>query len=100
VEYFTIGHPRLIALDSPTVLGFFWGIVVHLVEPLKSRVPEQKQTAFLTAAWAHRASYLTVFIGRIILCLSTWKRKNEVVRNPKLQILNIFKISRHFLDSA
>jgi len=27
LEYFTIGHPRLIASDSPTVLAFFWGIV-------------------------------------------------------------------------
>jgi len=27
VEYFTIGHPRLIDSDSPTVLGLFWGII-------------------------------------------------------------------------
>lgn len=27
IEYFTIGHARLIDSDSPTVLGFFWGIV-------------------------------------------------------------------------
>lgn len=27
VEYFTIGHPRLIASTSPTVLGLFWGVV-------------------------------------------------------------------------
>ncbi|WP_193214775.1 hypothetical protein [Luteolibacter marinus] len=27
VEYFTIGHARLIDSDSPTLLGFFWGIV-------------------------------------------------------------------------
>ena len=27
VEYFTIGHARLIDSDSPTVLGLFWGIV-------------------------------------------------------------------------
>lgn len=26
VEYFTIGHPRLIDSDSPTVLGLFWGV--------------------------------------------------------------------------
>lgn len=25
VEYFTIGHPRLIDSDSPTILGLFWG---------------------------------------------------------------------------
>src|SRR5215471_12695203 len=27
VEYFTIGHPRLIDSDSPTILGLFWGVV-------------------------------------------------------------------------
>src|SRR5215472_606893 len=27
VEYFTIGHPRLINSDSPTVLAIFWGVV-------------------------------------------------------------------------
>jgi len=27
VEYFTIGHPKLIDSESPTVLGLFWGIV-------------------------------------------------------------------------
>lgn len=27
VEYFTIGHPRLIDSDSPAVLGLFWGVV-------------------------------------------------------------------------
>lgn len=26
VEYFTVGHPRLIASDSPAVLGLFWGV--------------------------------------------------------------------------
>src|SRR5262245_43620909 len=27
LEYFTIGHPRLIASESPTVLALFWGVV-------------------------------------------------------------------------
>lgn len=27
IEYFTIGHPRLIDSDSPTVIGLFWGVV-------------------------------------------------------------------------
>lgn len=27
IEYFTIGHTRLIDSDSPTVLGLFWGVV-------------------------------------------------------------------------
>ena len=27
VEYFTVGHVRLIESESPTVLGLFWGVV-------------------------------------------------------------------------
>ena len=27
LEYFTIGHPRLIDTDSPTLLALFWGVV-------------------------------------------------------------------------
>lgn len=27
VEYFTIGHPRIIPTDDPTILGIVWGIV-------------------------------------------------------------------------
>jgi hypothetical protein len=27
VEYFTVGHARLIDSESPTVLGLFWGVV-------------------------------------------------------------------------
>jgi hypothetical protein len=27
VEYFTIGHPRILPTDDPTLLGLFWGIV-------------------------------------------------------------------------
>ncbi len=27
VEYFTIGHPRIVPTDDPTILGIVWGIV-------------------------------------------------------------------------
>src|ERR1041384_2373253 len=27
VEYFTVGHPRIIASTSPTILGFVWGVL-------------------------------------------------------------------------
>ena len=138
VEYFTIGHPRLIDSDSPTVLGFFWGVVatwwvglalgiglaiaaragrrpkltcsqlirpigfllcgmfavailaggigyfassagvVYLVERLASRVPEEKHVAFLTAGWAHSASYLSGLIGGVILWFVTWRRRGAI----------------------
>lgn len=143
VEYFTVGHPRLIDSDSPTVLGLFWGVVAawwaglaigvglaiaaragrrpkltcshlirpisillgcmfgiaimagmigyytasagifHLVDRLASQIPEDRHVAFLTAGWAHSGSYLSGFIGGIVLCAATWKRRamNQTVAN-------------------
>jgi hypothetical protein len=135
VEYFTIGHPRLIDSDSPTVLALFWGVVAtwwvglplalglavaaragrrpklaasellipvvkllgcmlavatvfgaigfatskagifHLVEPLASRVPVDKHTAFLVDGWAHSGSYLAGIVGGVVLCIFTWRRR-------------------------
>ena len=135
VEYFTIGHPRLIDSDSPTVLGLFWGVVgtwwvglplgiglaiaaragrrpkftwsqllsplvilfccmfavaflagiigyftssagvFYLVERLAARIPDEKHVAFLTAGWAHSASYLSGIVGGIILWVVTWRRR-------------------------
>ena len=135
VEYFTIGHPRLIDSDSPTILALFWGVVAtwwvglplglglavaaragrrpklearnllipvvkllgwmlavaaifgaigfttskagifHLVEPLASRVPADKHTAFLIDGWAHSGSYLAGIVGGIALSVFTWKRR-------------------------
>jgi len=137
VEYFTVGHPRLIDSDSPTVLGLFWGVVAtwwvglplgvglaiaaragrrpkltwsqlirpigvllccmfgiailagligfatasagifHLVERLASRIPEEKHVAFLTAGWAHSASYLAGLVGGIVLWILTWRRRGK-----------------------
>jgi hypothetical protein len=122
-EYFTIGHPPVIATDDPTLLGIGWGVLatwwvglllgvalavaaragsrpklvpsqlvrpiammlvivgalalfaglaghwlgecgrVRLHEPLASRVPLQKHVAFVTALWAHSASYVGGFVG-------------------------------------
>jgi len=137
VEYFTIGHPRLIDSDSPTVLGLFWGVVAtwwvglplgiglaiaaragrrpklawqqlarplgillccmfataflagligyftssagifYLVERLASRIPEENHVAFLTAGWAHSASYLAGIVGGIILWIINWRRRGK-----------------------
>ena len=144
LEYFTIGHPRLIDSDSPTVLALFWGVVAtwwvglplglglavaarggqrpklaasdllipvlkllgwmfavaalfgvigfatsrdgifHLVEPLASRVPAGKHTAFLIDGWAHSGSYLAGIIGGVVLCIFTWRRRATRPRNGEL----------------
>jgi hypothetical protein len=138
IEYFTVGHPRLIESDSPTVLALFWGVVAtwwvglplglglavaarvgrrpklkardlirpigkllafmfivaavagligftaskagvfHLIEPLASRVPSDKHTAFLTDGWAHSGSYLAGIVGGLALWLLTWRRRLAV----------------------
>lgn len=44
---------------------------VVLLEPMASRVPEDRQVAFLTDLWAHSASYLSGFMGAIVLIVST-----------------------------
>lgn len=135
VEYFTIGHARLIDSDSPAMLGLFWGVVatwwvglalgfelavaaragsrlkmeafqllrplgklvcwmsaiafvaglvgyltarlglIFLAEPLASRVPADKHVAFLTAAWAHTASYLSAVLGGAILWVFVWRSR-------------------------
>jgi hypothetical protein len=140
VEYFTVGHPRLINSDSPTVLALFWGVVAtwwvglplglglaiaaragrrrklaagelfipvvkllgcmlavatafgaigfatsragifRLVEPLASRVPADKHTAFLVDGWAHSGSYLAGIVGGVVLCIFTWRRRLTCAR--------------------
>ena len=141
VEYFTIGHPRLIDTESPTLLALFWGVVAtwwvglplgiglaiaaragrrpklsasdllvpvvklwgcmaavatifgviglatsrggifHLFEPLASRIPADKHTAFLVDGWAHTGSYLAGIVGGVVLCTLTWRRRITCVRS-------------------
>lgn len=49
---------------------------VFLLEPMASRVPGEKHPAFLADLWAHSASYLVGFIGGIVLCVITYKRRS------------------------
>lgn len=127
VEYFTIGHPRIVPSEDPTVLGLVWGVVAtwwvglilgvglalvaqagswprrsprslvrpvaillgcmglgatlsgligrslaergvfQLVKSLAAEIPPEKHVAFLTAGWAHGASYLLGFLGGLVV---------------------------------
>jgi hypothetical protein len=138
VEYFTIGHPKLIESESPVRLALLWGFIAtwwvglilgilivlvsrigdrprfelmdvikpmllllgvmaimafvsgifgffaaknelfYLTEPLASMIPEERHHLFLSAAWAHGASYLTGFVGCGIVCFRIWRRRGEV----------------------
>jgi len=55
--------------------------IFYLVEPLASEIPVVKHTAFLTAGWAHSSSYLSDFIGGIILWIKTWRRRSITLHN-------------------
>ncbi len=42
---------------------------IYLFNPMASRVPLDKHTAFLTDLWAHSAAYITGFIGGIVIAI-------------------------------
>ncbi len=50
---------------------------IRLLEPLASRVSPDQQVAFLTALWAHNASYLGGFIGAILFCRWIFKVRRQ-----------------------
>ncbi len=54
---------------------------VVLVEPLASRIPSDRHTAFLTALWAHSASYLVGFAGGLFLIVRVWRSRR--LRDPR-----------------
>lgn len=149
VEYFTVGHARIIASEDPTVLGLLWGVIAtwwvglglgvalalaaragswpqrdprslirpvailllctglgaaisgllghelaergvfQLVEALAARVPREKEVAFLTAGWAHGASYAVGLVGGLVVVL-------EVLRRRYREALEM--VSREVLD--
>jgi hypothetical protein len=48
---------------------------VHLLEPLASRIPKDRHTAFITDLWTHLASYIAGFLLGAGLCVRTWRRR-------------------------
>lgn len=135
VEYFTIGHPRIIETESPVALALFWGWfatwwmgaglglllaiaaragsrpkrrwrdlvgtvalvllamaavalvaglvgrflaergAVWLVGDLAERVPRERHVDYLTALWAHVASYAAGALGGVVAVGWTWIRR-------------------------
>jgi len=55
--------------------------IFHLIEPLSSRVPSDKHTAFLTDGWAHSGSYLAGIVGGLVLWIVTWRRRLSCTRS-------------------
>jgi hypothetical protein len=48
-------------------LGAVW-----LVEPLASRVPQDRHAAFIADLWAHATSYAVAFMGGLVIMAHTW----------------------------
>lgn len=69
------------------VIGFAVGSSgwVVLVEPLASRVPSDRHVVFIADLWAHSASYLSGFVGGIILINGVWRSRRALPYDPDQQ---------------
>ena len=50
---------------------------IGLYGPLDAGVPADRQVAFLADLWAHCAAYLAGFVGGIVLCVRTARRRRR-----------------------
>lgn len=71
---------------SAVVFGFlgYWlaeSGSVWLVEPLASRVPPEKQSAFIADLWAHSASYAIGGIGGLVVMIRVWRSRAQFIRH-------------------
>ena len=55
--------------------------VLILLEPLASRVPGDKHVVFIADLWAHSASYLTGFVGGIVLINRVWRSRKALAES-------------------
>jgi len=71
-------RPILVLLGCMSLVAAVAGLIgfvtsetglFHLLEPLASRIPSTKHTAFLVDGWAHTGSYISGVIGGIVLWL-------------------------------
>jgi hypothetical protein len=51
--------------------------IIFLVGPLAIDVPQERHARFLADLWAHNASYLSGFIGGIMLIVTTWRSRSR-----------------------
>ena len=54
---------------------------VWLLEPLRSRVPVEKHSAFLADLWAHLAAYSVSVVGGITICRSVFSRRRQMAKS-------------------
>ena len=51
---------------------------VWLMQPLASRIPADRHAAFIADLWAHLAAYGGGFIGGVVLCVLTGRRRGRI----------------------
>ncbi len=135
VEYFTVGHRRVIQSQDPTLLGIVWGVLAtwwvglflgiplaafarlgprpkrtaaSLVRPIavlmvvtawaavviglvtwlaasngwmtlpskwQAKLPAERHTLFLVAYWIHNGSYVSGFVGGLLVMAWVWRTR-------------------------
>jgi hypothetical protein len=73
------------------LVGFALGVnhVVVLFEPLASQVPPEKHARYLADLWAHSASYLTGFVGGLVVIGQVWRARPHANGNSLMQSRNV-----------
>jgi hypothetical protein len=51
--------------------------VVFLLQPLASEVPRSRHDVFIADLWAHNASYLSGFLGGVVLMVLVWRWRRQ-----------------------
>jgi hypothetical protein len=102
--------PMLVLMLCSAVLALGAGVVgfyaayngwVFLVGEIAEKVPRDRHIYFITDLWAHSASYLSGFIGGIILIVSTWRTRNSSAMQKKTEQSDADEgLDRAFLTSV
>ncbi|MCI0343314.1 MAG: hypothetical protein L0216_19580 [Planctomycetales bacterium] len=78
----------LVVMGSLALLGGLAGGIaastggVWLVEPFASRVPRERHVRYIMDLWAHLVSYGSGFVGGIVVCVHTWRRRGRTGAAP------------------
>ena len=85
-----LARPLAVMLVVVGLLAAVAGLVGHyaagrgwvvLQGPLASRIPEQRHVPFITDLCAHLASYVGGFVGGVVLCVLTYRRRKDLSRS-------------------
>lgn len=78
--------PVLSLLGAMAIVALLSGVTGYMLAARQSIVPNEwirlniplaKQSGFIADWWAHSASYITGFLGGIVLCLYVWRSRSR-----------------------